>query len=157
MGPTPIANLVLAAGFIAGTAALFMRRHAAGIVRPAIDAVVMLIVSFTALALLRQAFTGTILANVPMGETEDLLRSLLGIVLALAFLYVGKLSDERSWRIGSLAVMLLAVAKVFVWDAAGLEGLFRIASFMALGFSLIGIGWVYARQLKSGPQSTQLQ
>ncbi|MBD3728307.1 MAG: DUF2339 domain-containing protein, partial [Sphingomonadales bacterium] len=27
------------------------------------------------------------------------------------------------------------------------EGLLRIASFMALGFSLIGIGWFYSRQL----------
>lgn len=157
VGPTPIANLVLAAGFVAGTAALFMRRHAAAIVRPAIDAGAMLIASFTALALLRQAFAGTVLVNVPMGETEDLLRSLLGIILALAFLFAGKISDERSWRIGSLAVMLLAVAKVFVWDAAGLEGLFRVASFMALGFSLIGIGWVYARQLKSGPQASRSQ
>ena len=43
--------------------------------------------------------------------------------------------------------MLLAVGKVFLVDAAGLEGLLRVASFMALGFSLIGIGWVYSRQL----------
>ena len=45
--------------------------------------------------------------------------------------------------------MLGAVLKVFLFDAAGLEGLARIASFMALGFSLIGIGWVYSRQLRS--------
>ena len=30
----------------------------------------------------------------------------------------------------------------------GLAGLARIASFMALGFSLIGIGWFYTRQLR---------
>ena len=47
--------------------------------------------------------------------------------------------------------MLIAVFKVFLIDAAGLAGLLRIASFMALGFSLIGIGWVYSRQLKSRP------
>ena len=41
--------------------------------------------------------------------------------------------------------------KVFLIDAAGLEGLLRIASFMALGFSLIGIGWVYTRQLGRTP------
>jgi hypothetical protein len=27
----------------------------------------------------------------------------------------------------------------------------RVASFMALGFSLIGIGWVYTRQLEAQP------
>ena len=56
-------------------------------------------------------------------------------------------SSKRSWRIGSLVLMLAAVIKVFLVDAAGLEGLLRVASFMALGFSLIGIGWVYTRQL----------
>jgi uncharacterized membrane protein len=45
--------------------------------------------------------------------------------------------------------MLLAVAKVFVVDTSGLEGLVRIASFVALGFSLIGIGWLYSRHLSS--------
>jgi len=44
--------------------------------------------------------------------------------------------------------MLAAVAKVFLFDASGLTGLLRIASFLALGFSLIGIGWLYSRYLK---------
>ena len=48
-------------------------------------------------------------------------------------------------------LMLLAVGKVFLVDAAGLAGLLRVASFMALGFSLIGIGWVYTRQLRARP------
>jgi len=39
------------------------------------------------------------------------------------------------------------VSKVFFLDAAGLEGLARIASFFALGICLIGIGWFYTRQL----------
>jgi len=43
--------------------------------------------------------------------------------------------------------MLLAVFKVFIFDAAGLDGLARIASFLALGVCLIGIGWFYSRQL----------
>jgi uncharacterized membrane protein len=54
----------------------------------------------------------------------------------------------HDWRIASLVLMLAAVAKVFLFDAAGLTGLLRIASFLALGFSLIGIGWVYSRFLK---------
>lgn len=148
VGPAPIANLVLAAGAVAILAALLLRRHAAAIQRPLVDAVVMALASLTALALLRQAFAGSILIDLPMSQAEDLLRSLLGILLALGFLFVGQRRGERSWRIGSLVLMLLAVAKVFLWDAAGLEGLLRIASFMALGFSLIGIGWIYARQLR---------
>lgn len=154
VGPTPIANLVLAAGAIASTAALMLRRHAAGLPRAFVDGAIMLVVGVAALALLRQAFAGSILVDVPMTQAEDLLRSLLGILLALGFLFVGNRLAERSWRIGSLVFMLLAVAKVFLWDAAGLEGLLRIASFMALGFSLIGIGWVYARQLRVTPTAS---
>ena len=71
-------------------------------------------------------------------------------MLAVGFVGWGAYRDSRTWRIGSLVLMLIAVLKVFLLDAAGLEGLARIASFMALGFSLIGIGWVYTRQLSGG-------
>ena len=38
--------------------------------------------------------------------------------------------------------------------AAGLDGLARIASFAALGFSLIGIGWLYSRYLPQDDAAT---
>ena len=114
-----------------------------------------LIVLF-ALSELRGIFAGGWLTSVPMTQTEDLLRSLLGIVLAIGFLLWGSRSAARSWRIGSLVLMLGAVLKVFLFDTAALEGLARIASFMALGFSLIGIGWFYTRQLsRSGKADGQ--
>ena len=69
-------------------------------------------------------------------------------VLAVGFLLWGIRGRRRDWRIASLVLMLAAVAKVFLFDASGLEGLLRIASFVALGFSLIGIGWLYSRQLR---------
>jgi uncharacterized membrane protein len=111
----------------------------------------MALIALFALSALRQAFAGSVLTASDVSQTEDLLRSLLGIVLALGFLWWGAASGRRSWRLGSLVLMLLAVGKVFLVDAAGLEGLLRIASFMALGFSLIGIGWVYSRQLAGRP------
>jgi len=49
--------------------------------------------------------------------------------------------------------MLAAVGKVFLFDASGLEGVTRIASFVALGLSLIGIGWLYSRHLGSDRQA----
>jgi uncharacterized membrane protein len=69
---------------------------------------------------------------------------------AIAFLAGGSRTEQRSWRIGSLLLMLAAVFKVFVIDTAGLESR-RIASFLALGASLIGIGWVYSRKLARRP------
>lgn len=151
LGSLPLLNLALAAYTIAGAAALLLRRAVSPRAAALLDGAVMLLASLAALTLLRQAFAGSVPAGVPLGQTEDLLRSLAGIVLALAFLWLGSRRQERSWRLGSLAIMLVAVAKVFLVDAAGLDGLLRVASFMALGFSLIGIGWVYARQLRTRP------
>ena len=100
-------------------------------------------------ALLRQVFHGSLLTFPGVTPTEDILRSLLAILLAVGFLLWGIRAKLRDWRIASLFLMLAAVAKVFLLDASGLEGLLRIGSFVALGFSLIGIGWLYSRQLKN--------
>jgi uncharacterized membrane protein len=40
-------------------------------------------------------------------------------------------------------VLALVVLKVFIGDMSNLEGLLRIASFVGLGFCLVGIGWLY--------------
>jgi uncharacterized membrane protein len=72
----------------------------------------------------------------------------LGIALGIGFLVWGIRKGLRDWRIASLTLMLAAAGKVFLFDASGLEGLLRIGSFLALGFSLIGIGWLYSRYLK---------
>ena len=113
----------------------------------------MALIALLAFSLLRQVFAGSVLTARGVGQTESLLISLLGIVLALGFLWWGSRQGARNWRVGSLVLMLAAVIKVFLIDAAGLEGLLRIASFMALGFSLIGIGWVYSRQLSRSTQA----
>lgn len=150
VGPTPVANWLTLA-YLAAIAALGIGRaqwpEAPAAARSACDAAVIALIALLAVSLLRQVFAGSVLTARGIGQTESLLISLLGIVLALGFLGWGSWRALRSWRIGSLVLMLVAVIKVFLIDAAGLEGLLRIASFMALGFSLIGIGWVYTRQL----------
>ena len=151
VGAVPVVNLLVPAFAVGLATVLTLRRWLAGgapLVRWALDGAVMAIIAMFALSELRQAFAGSLLTATPVGQGEDLLRSLTGIVLAIGFLLWGARTRERSWRIGSLVLMVIAVLKVFLIDAAGLAGLARIASFMALGFSLIGIGWFYARQLR---------
>ncbi len=156
VGPTPIANW-LSLAYLTALCGLWLGREQWEAMpsgaKTAIDAIMMALISLLAFSLLRQAFAGSVLTVRGVDQTESLLISLLGIVLALGFLWWGSWRAARSWRIGSLVLMLAAVIKVFLIDAAGLEGLLRIASFMALGFSLIGIGWVYSRQLSLRPQT----
>lgn len=152
VGGLPLLNWLIPLHLLPAIAAwIALREH--GFVAKAIDPVVqvgaMLLTALLGLSLLRQVFSGTLLMATPVGQSEEVLRSLLAIVLAIGFLLWGARMRRRDWRIASLLLMLAAVAKVFLFDAAGLEGLARIASFVALGFSLIGIGWFYARQLRS--------
>lgn len=155
VGTLPVIDALLPAYAIGLLAILFLRRHlpqTPAFLRWIADAAAMAVIALYALSELRHLFAGSLPVAGTMGQSEDLLRSLLGIVLAVGFLWWGARSQQRTWRIGSLVLMVLAVAKVFLVDTAGLGGLARIASFMALGFSLIGIGWFYSRQLRgSGP------
>ena len=159
MGPWPIVTWLVPAYAIGIAALMLLRRWliaARPFIAPICDMLLMALIVLFALSELRGIFAGGWLTSVPMTQTEDLLRSLLGIVLAIGFLLWGSRSAARSWRIGSLVLMLGAVLKVFLFDTAALEGLARIASFMALGFSLIGIGWFYTRQLsRSGKADGQ--
>ena len=113
----------------------------------------MLLVLLLAYSTLRQLAHGSILTAPGLSPGEDIARSILAVALAIGFLLWGMRNGSRDWRIGSLVLMLAAVAKVFLLDASGLEGLMRIASFVALGFSLIGIGWLYSRSLGGGRTS----
>lgn len=111
------------------------------------DAMRMALIPMLAASLLRQAFHGSLLSEAGVSQAEDIGRSLVAIAIAIGYLQWGIRHAARDWRIVSLVLMLAAVGKVFLFDAAGLDGLLRIASFAALGFSLIGVGWLYSRYL----------
>jgi uncharacterized membrane protein len=151
VGAVPLANLLpplfatLPLGiWLLGKMVPAIEAHARKALQPAL----MVMIALFAWATLRQAFHGSLLTAPGLGQAEDILRSILGIALAVGYLLWGIRTNRRDWRIASLVLMLAAVVKVFLFDASGLEGLLRIASFIALGFSLIGIGWLYSRQLR---------
>ena len=150
VGALPLLNLIPLAYAVPAAAVLAIRRLPAvreAVPERAFTLTWMLLILLFAASMLRQLFHGSILVEPGLTQAEDIARSILAIALAIGFLLWGIKSKQRDWRIGSLVLMLGAVAKVFLWDTQGLEGLTRIASFVALGFSLIGIGWLYSRQL----------
>ena len=75
---------------------------------------------------------------------------------AVALLVWGVYRRRRAPRYASLAILLAALAKVFLIDMAALEGAARAGSFIGLGAALIGVALFYQRflfapQTKSEP------
>jgi uncharacterized membrane protein len=93
----------------------------------------------------RRAFQGPVLSGPGFGDAEFYAYSVVWLLYSLALLALA-LRTKLAWlRWASLAVLTLTVAKVFGADMASLEGLWRVASFMGLGLSLVGIGALYQR------------
>ncbi len=82
-----------------------------------------------------------------MGAVETYTYSAVWLALGVAVLVAGMRFRSRALRLGSAALVVLAVAKVFLYDMRELEGVLRALSFMGLGAVLIGIGMFYQRML----------
>jgi uncharacterized membrane protein len=79
------------------------------------------------------------------GQTPQVLLSAFWAIVGLAGIVVGLLRDVRLLRLGGLALLLLAAAKVFAYDLSELESIYRALSFIALGLLLLGGAFAYQR------------
>src|SRR3546814_11106042 len=93
----------------------------------------MALVTLFAWATLRQAFHGSLLVEPGVAPAENILRSLLLLLLAIGFLLWGIRVGRQDWRIASLVLMLAAGGRVVLFDASGLEGLLRYGPLVAVG------------------------
>jgi uncharacterized membrane protein len=92
------------------------------------------------------------------GGAEQWVISMSWLALGIAFLAYGVWRSSYEARLGSAVVVLMAVAKVFLFDLAGLTGIWRALSFIVLGVVLIGIGLVYQNFVfAKGPKSQEKQ
>ncbi len=106
----------------------------------------MLLLGFALITLsVRQWFHGDYLHDGITSTTEVYAYSVAWLLGGIGLLLAGTLQASRMLRMASLIVMLLTVGKVFLYDAAELDGLLRVASFLGLGVSLIGLSWFYTR------------
>jgi uncharacterized membrane protein len=108
-----------------------------------------LLTLLAALAAVRQAAHGDLLAG-PIGTAENGGYSAAMLALALYWLWRGIATGARDLRVFGLALLTGVTFKVFLIDAAALDGLLRILSFLGLGLALIGIGWAYGRFVGKG-------
>ncbi len=106
---------------------------------------------------LRHLFQGPRLDGDEMSNAEWYSYSALWLATAAALLGIGLWRANIQLRHAALVIVLMTVTKVFLFDAAALAGLFRVASFFGLGLCLIGIGYLYQRFLTSIPLSSDPQ
>lgn len=99
----------------------------------------------------RQWFRGPILTGPPGTGAESYAYSAVWAALGLALLLAAILTRGPLLRWASLAVMLLAVGKVFLYDTAKLRDLYRVFSLLGLGVSLMLLAFLYQRFVFARP------
>lgn len=151
-GTVPVFNLLMLAYLLPALALAGLAWRARGL-RPDWY-VAMLAAGAVALAFawvslsIRRLFHGEFIgAWKGMGAVETYTYSAVWLALGVAVLVAGLRFRSRALRLGSAALVVLAVAKVFLYDMRELEGVLRALSFMGLGAVLIGIGMFYQRML----------
>jgi uncharacterized membrane protein len=85
------------------------------------------------------------------GQTPQVLLSAFWSVAGLGALVYGLLRDDRRFRLGGLALLGVAVVKVFLYDLASLDEIYRVLSFIALGLLLLAAAFAYQRVRKPTP------
>jgi uncharacterized membrane protein len=71
--------------------------------------------------------------------------SIVWLLFGVALLGLGFWRNVTALRHAGMVLVCLVVAKVFLIDMAGLEGLLRVFSFLGLGAALLGLGYAYRR------------
>jgi uncharacterized membrane protein len=109
----------------------------------AVSAIVLLLiyVSFE----VRHAYHGPILSTPEQGDAELYTYSAAWLIYGVVLLGAGIRTGEPMLRYAGLAILMLTSVKVFLIDMGDLAGLYRVASFLGLGLSLVGIGYLYQR------------
>jgi len=104
----------------------------------------------------RRLYHGPVLTLGPTTDVEQYTYSAVWLAYGVVLLLVGIALRSQPARLASAAVVTLTVAKVFLYDMAGLTGIFRALSFIGLGLVLVGIGALYQRLLFPGSPSAPL-
>jgi uncharacterized membrane protein len=94
----------------------------------------------------RRLFHGPVLAGVT-SDAEQYAYSTVWLAFGIVLLAVGFLLRSQPARFLALGVIILTIAKVFLFDTANIAGIYRALSVIGLGVVLLGIGWLYQRVL----------
>lgn len=93
----------------------------------------------------RQMWHGEMLNARVIFNGEQYCYSLAWMLSAIAIMFCAIRRANQTLRRVSLGLLALTIVKLFLWDMAGLDGLYRSMAFLGLGVCLVAIGWAYQR------------
>lgn len=80
-----------------------------------------------------------------VGQQELYVYSIVWLVIAIGLIVSAQIYKNESINKAGFSVLAIVILKAFIIDLSNLEGLYRALSFMGLGLSLVGIGWLFQR------------
>jgi uncharacterized membrane protein len=146
VGRLAFVNVLALAYLLPGVLALLIARHGPGWSRFAGAGIGLGLMLLWLSLETRHWFQGEVLSIWRGASSAEMYTlSAVWLVFALALWGLGALLRQPLFRYGALAIVLLAALKVFLVDMSDLDGLYRVASFLGLGLSLVSIGLLYQR------------
>lgn len=107
-----------------------------------------LLASFWINLTIRHFYHGMEISYASVTQPENYTYSIVWLLIGILVLYLGIRWREQLLRKISGLIILVVVLKAFLIDMSNLEGVLRAISFIGLGITLMGIGFVYQRALK---------
>lgn len=154
VSPRPIANLLLLAyGLPVVMALLVAWRHDPRWRRTALAVAGAGLLLFVSLEI-RHLWQGKLALYLATGNGELYTYSVVWLLLAAAAIVAGGLWRYRGLYRAGMALLAVVIAKLFLVDMSDLDGLWRVASFMGLGLSLLGLAWLHRRIGHAGAATT---
>ncbi|MGL4204847.1 MAG: DUF2339 domain-containing protein [Aeromonadaceae bacterium] len=150
VGPWPLLNLTLLAwGLPAALAvvALCLPWPLPPPLRQALAGFALLMGLIWLTLAVRQWWHGSWLNGPLVYGPEQYTYSAVWLLAAIVLMLTGTWLNQSRVRQAALLILALAVLKIFLWDMSDLQGLYRAASFLGLGLSLVGLGWFYQHHL----------
>ncbi|BDX05350.1 DUF2339 domain-containing protein [Planctobacterium marinum] len=78
-------------------------------------------------------------------QSELYAYSIVWLLLATTCIFVAHSKNKEKIKKLGFGLLAMVVLKAFLVDMANLEGLYRALSFIGLGLSLVGIGWLFQK------------
>lgn len=94
---------------------------------------------------IKHLWSGMLSVHASTSNGELYTYTIVWLVLAIACLLAGSIRFGANVYRAGFGLMMIVIAKIFLFDMADLEGLLRVASFMGLGLSLLGLAYLYQR------------